>query len=231
MQKVLQATKKSAKSLENIANSSASADRASVGLITKAELKDSLNALGANLSQTEFDTLMISAADKGFLNGADCVQVAPLADLLRRQVTAYHVDHRDEQQQLLKSSSRYTDTYRSSHIFGDGEHDAAQDSSMRNSGSNKNWTKLRLALQNNSEKLLSAFSSSGSGSIPVGQLKNRLLNEGLALADEDVTAITARLGQRNGDSSSVSLESMCEVAGLNTSVDGGKLCEYLNFCW
>jgi len=228
MQKILQATNKSAYSLESIANSGASADRASVGLIVRGELKDSLNALGANLSQAEFDTLMISAAEKGLMNGTDCVQVAPLADHLRRQVSAFHVDNRDEKQQQLRSSSRYNDTYRSSLVFGDDEQNA-QDSSLRYNGGEKSWMKLRNALQNNSEKLLSAFSSSSSGGIPIGQLKNRLQNEGLALADDDVTAITSRLGQQDGASSSVTLESMCEVAGLNTSVEGGKLCKSLMF--
>ena len=226
MQKILQATNKSTKSLENIANSGASADRASVGLIAKGELKDSLNALGANLSHAEFDTLMISAGEKGLLN-MDCVQVAQLGDHLRRQVTAFQVDNRDEKQKQLQSSSRYNDTYRSSLEFGDDEQHDVQDSSMRYNGVNKSWMKLRNALQNNSEKLLSAFSSSASGDIPIGQLKNRLQREGLALADDDVTAITARLGQQYGASSSVTLESMCEVAGLNTSVEGGKICKSL----
>ena len=219
MQKVLQATSKAATNIGNLAGPA--------GFVTKRELQESLSHLGANLSQTEFDTLMISAAEKGLLKGSDRVEVGPFADLLRKQVTDFNRELRDEKQKAVSSSARYTDTFRSSLIFGDGEHDALPEAARLSNGSgnriaSRTWTKLKCALQNNSDKLLTAFSS---GEIPLSQLKKQLSREGLPLGDEDVEAIKSRIDQRryDGDSSTVSLDDICDVAGLNKRYDGNKL--------
>ena len=191
------------------------------------QLKESLQILGANLTNSEFETLILASTDNGIVSEGNRINVGSFTDSLREKVFEYQQDNRNSAHLKKQTSSRYHDSYNSSqtdYLFGNNEHEPVRTTSKKFNSENKKWQKLQMALQRNPEKILAAFNnptnynaSDETNAIPIMQLKNRLAKAGLALADDDVGAITAKIQsneQFNRQQGTVSLTSFCDMAGL-----------------